>query len=941
MSYAALRALYDRVHGLDPEARAAVLDAENVPVELRRELEALLTSATPSEDPIAARVERAAREATLPARIGPYRVLGVLGEGGMGTVLLGERDDGEFRRKVAIKLIRGHGGAQARERFRRERQTLAGLDHPNITALVDGGSSAEGEPWLAMAYVEGETLQAWLEREQPSLEARLSLFAIVCRAVAHAHQHLVVHRDLKPSNILVRADGEPVLLDFGIAKLLEGDTADAATASRVMTPAYASPEQLLGRPVTTATDVYGLGLVMYELMAGRIPDRGDAVRAASVELPPPSRQAEVATHPAVRAQARRLRGDLDKIVRRAVRTEPSARYPSALALAEDVEAWLAGRPVQAAGTHATYVFSRFVRRHRFATAAVGLALIASLVFAAGLVRERQRALAAEAHAMREAASANATVRFLEDLFSELDPELHPGRTISARELLDRGRDRLADFSADDADVRARLQRSLGSIYSNAGVPATAIELLQAARATENADTPLPDRVRAETALSRSNYFLKRFEEALGAAERAVALAESADPRDDELLAHALLARGVAEQSVSRDDDAQASFKRAQILFESVGAEVDLASVVHNRAWLAESRGDPAAALPLYEEAHRRKLATLGPDHPKTLTSLQGRSRMLPRLGRQDEAIVLLRDVLAGFIRVHGEPSASVESALNELGSASQDAGHYEDAQRYYERALAMARILDKGEGGLEAIVVNNLATLLEDRGDLATAETHYRRSLELRRKLMPEGHPSRAVPAQNLGRLMLKTGRLDEARQFATEAHAIRDAALKSVHPLTLASRVLIAQIDIAQGNADTARAQLAQVETTLATLETPPPSLRVAVHETHARLAHLEGRDADRIAAMRNAITTAGELFRAPHPRIAELQLALAEALFEAEQRKEARNVVEAIAPVLEPALAASSPVLKRLAMLRNALGSNRTSGTRQQGNAALSRPW
>lgn len=193
---------------------------------------------------------------TLPERIGPYRTLGLIGEGGMGSVFLGERDDGEFDRRVAIKLIRGFAGSSARERFRRERQVLAGLDHPNIALLLDGGTLADGSPYLVMEYVEGESLTDWLDGEPRNLRQRMRLFAALCRTVHHAHQNLVIHRDLKPSNIIVRKDGSPVLLDFGIAKLFGPDSADSDTVTHAMTPAYASPEQLKGETVTTASDVF-------------------------------------------------------------------------------------------------------------------------------------------------------------------------------------------------------------------------------------------------------------------------------------------------------------------------------------------------------------------------------------------------------------------------------------------------------------------------------------------------------------------------------------------------------------------------------------------------------------------------------------------------------------------------------------------------------------
>jgi serine/threonine-protein kinase len=911
MNIARLRALYERVQGLDVVARASLLDAEAIDADVRAELEALLDAGEAGGDPIAAAVGRAAIGAAaciLPDRIGPWRVLRPLGEGGMGTVLLAERADGEFEMKVAIKLIRGLATADTRERFRRERQALAGLDHPNIAALLDGGATEAGEPYLVMAYVEGETLTEWRARVQPKIEMRLVLFAALCRAVAHAHQHLLVHRDIKPANILVRADGVPVLLDFGIAKLIEPDGDGDATATRLMTPAWASPEQLLGRPVTTATDVYGLGLVLYELLAGGVPRRGDVAEAASIELPPPSKLAAEARSPAVRDEARRIRGDLDKIVRRAVRTEPSARYASALALAADVEAWLAGKPVTASGTHAAYLFSRFVRRHRVATIAVSAALAASAAFALGLVQERDRARAAEMHAMAEAAVSNETTHFLVDLFSEIDPQLHPGHNLSARELLDLGSTSVADLSDRSRSVRARLQQSLGGIYSNIGEPARAIELLEAARTTSATDA---DAVRADIALSTSYNQLKRFQDAYDAAQRAVSRAQAVGVS----LADALVARGTAEQSLVRFDAAEASFAQAQALYAASGDVKGLASVPQYRAGLAERRGDTVAALGLYEEACARKRAAFGNDHPKTLDALFGRAKLLAALGRHQQAIVAFKDLLDRNIRVRGERSEAVQRTLSDLGSVLQDAGRFAEAQPYYERALATARALDDGTGAVEAIIVNNLASLLEDRGDYAGAEAGYRRSLQLRERALPEGHPARAVPAHNLARVLLADGRAREARPFAERALALRAAALPAGHPRILETQVLLAQIELAGNELAAAQKRFAPFAT-----DADPktsPLLRAQIDETRALFAKRGGRKDERIAALRRALAARAEVVPATHPRLALHRLDLVDALLDAGDGSAARSELAQIAPILRAQFVAQAPALGRLAAL------------------------
>ncbi len=337
-------------------------------------------------------------------RVGPYRLLRELGRGGMGVVYLAERVEGGFEQRVVIKLIkRGMDSDAILRRFLRERQILAGLEHVNVARLFDGGVTDDGQPYFAMEYVDGKPLTAYCDERGLAVEQRLRLFEDACRAVQHAHGKLVVHRDLKPSNMLVTSEGQLKLLDFGIAKLLvEEDDATALTqaGTRLLTPDYAAPEQVRGEPVTTATDVYALGVVLYELLTGRLPYDGDRrgrtdVARAVCEVEPRPPSLAVASQPRL---AKRLRGDLDTIVLKALSKEPSRRYASAEALAEDVRRHLAGHPVQARRDTMAYVAAKFVRRHKVGVAAaavVTLSLLLGLVGttwqAAVAARERDRA----------------------------------------------------------------------------------------------------------------------------------------------------------------------------------------------------------------------------------------------------------------------------------------------------------------------------------------------------------------------------------------------------------------------------------------------------------------------------------------------------------------------------------------------------------------------
>src|SRR5215470_5019015 len=383
-----------------PEERAAFLDSACAGDDaLRREVESLL---------VAQREAGAflSRPAALPAppelegrRVGPYRVLGPIGRGGMGVVYRAVRDDDVFRKTVALKVVAGGASAEHLRRLAHERQILGRLQHPNIATILDGGTTDEGQPYLVMEYVEGEAIDAYCAARGLGTRERLEMFRTVCSAVQYAHQNLVVHRDLKPQNVLVTPDGQPKLLDFGIAKLLaagvDPDETPTATLLPMMTPEYASPEQVRGEAVTTASDVYSLGVVLYELLTGARPY---SVRTGSLqEIVRVVCDTQPAVPSAAAPQAHGVRGDLDTIVLKALRKEPARRYASAQELADDLRRYLEGRPVLARKDTVGYRVGKFVGRHRVGVAAAAL-VAASLV--GGLVTTLRQARIAEANRLR-------------------------------------------------------------------------------------------------------------------------------------------------------------------------------------------------------------------------------------------------------------------------------------------------------------------------------------------------------------------------------------------------------------------------------------------------------------------------------------------------------------------------------------------------------------
>ncbi|MGH7472284.1 MAG: serine/threonine protein kinase, partial [Longimicrobiales bacterium] len=435
--------------------------------------------------------------------VGPYRVVREIGHGGMGAVYLAERVDGQFEQQVALKLIKqGMDTEQFLRRFRAERQILARLQHPHIARLLDGGIDHDGRPYFALEYVAGEPIDRYCDARGLAVDDRLALFVDACRAVMYAHGNLVVHRDLKPAHILVTEDGQVRLLDFGIAKVLREDEEASAGLTQVgiraLTPAYASPEQVRGEAVGTSTDVYSLGVILYELLTGARPYDVEQRSPAEVERvvchTEPERPSTKVLHSwGASAQAaqtfgrahgvdvtrarRRLTGDLDVICLKALQKDPARRYPSVEALLEDIRRNLAGLPVLARPDAIGYRLAKFAGRHRvglMGTAAT-LVLIASVAafYTVRLSNERDRA-------QQEAAKAEQVATFLRGLFEVSDPSESRGQTVTARELLDQGAQRIERELASQPVVRAAMMRVIGDVYHSLGLHTSAKPLLERA-----------------------------------------------------------------------------------------------------------------------------------------------------------------------------------------------------------------------------------------------------------------------------------------------------------------------------------------------------------------------------------------------------------------------------------------------------------------------------
>ena len=649
------------------------------------EVESLLASADQSLDFLAKPIQSAAQAlaeqpSILGQRIGPYRVLRALGKGGMGTVYLAARADDHYDRQVAIKLMQvGFGTRESMQvRFRSERQILANLDHPNIARLLDGGvTSLDGAagspsvPYLVMEYVDGVPIDEHCRLKSLSIDDRLRLFRVVCAAVEYAHNNLVVHRDIKPANILVSAAGVPKLLDFGIAKLLDPDLGDnpisrTKTTQRLMTPEYASPEQIRGDAVTTASDVYELGVLLYELLAKQRPFRlaGKSpleLAAMICDQQPEFPSTSLAARPDGAAEAKKLKGDLDNIVLKAMHKEPSRRYASVALLSADVLAYLEGYPVLARTNKWGYRAGKFVRRHKLGVAVAAATLVALVGFSIGMGLLAKRTTRDQIIAQRQA-------QFLSDMFQAATPEQARGDKFTARDLLDRGAQRVDKEFAGEPEVRASLLENIASAYRSLGVLDQAESLSQRAYdlQTQIGGANAPSSAGALEILASVIRLRGQYERAEPLFRRLVAIRRKALGNERVELASALSGLGECLYLEAKDQEAEPILREGLAIYRHNGPNVGS----ENRNYLAlllERKGQYAEAVTLLSEAVEIDRRTIGTDTPEYAISSHNLASVLIDLGNLSDAESRLRETLAIRRKVLGNDHPDLFYSLNNLG----------------------------------------------------------------------------------------------------------------------------------------------------------------------------------------------------------------------------------------------------------------------------------
>ena len=890
---------------LPPADRSAFLDQACAgDASLRNEVQSLLDASDKTLSFLEKPVQEAARSMDADnviegRQVGAYRLLRVLGEGGMGRVYLASRADDLYHQQVAIKLMHA-GFAQTQRmllRFGAERQILANLNHPNIARLLDGGVH-EGVPYLVMEYVDGAPIDQYCRANKLGTEARLRLFSSVCDAVEYAHKNLVVHRDIKPGNILVTADGSPKLLDFGIAKLLAPDCSEALqtrTTERMMTPEYASPEQVRGENITTSTDVYALGVLLYELLSGKRPFHLDTstpfevVRMICEQTPTaPSRVWHTAPGLAPPDAARKLKGELDNIVLMAMRKEPARRYVSVGQLSEDVEAFLDGYPIRARTDTWSYRSGKFIQRHKaavVATVVVAIALVAFGIGMALLARKEQR----------ERQSAEREAQFLNSIFQSTTPEQARGKQITGRELLDEGAKRVETEFAGEPKLQATLFDNIGHAYIGLGLYDKAEPLMERAYdlrrrnlGESNLDTAATLSGLASTIRLKGDY--RRAEPLF---RKALAIRQAKLEPTDARVGESKTALGECLYLLEKNDEAEAILRPA-LEVQRQQHQDDLVSGTDNYlALVLERKGAFAEASQLLRESVDITARISGSDSPDSAISLHNLAGALIDAGDLGGAEKVDRQVLEIRRKINGPGHPDLGYPLNNLGFIFLEKGDWASAEPLLKENLEVRGWPNKKEVSA-AGALNNWARMLQEKGDYKGADESYQQAINMMRELKGAQSWALAKMLANQGLLRADEGNYLEAEQLERQALAMREELGGDESPDLAASQINLALILSFEHDSAGAESLLRRaLEIRQKELSAGHPSI-VAAKVRLGEVLVDEGKAAEAEPLLRSAVT---EIHAVPFPvtawQVAEVEIALGAALAASGHRADAEKLL------------------------------------------------
>lgn len=823
--------------------------------------------------------------------VGPYRLVRPLGSGGMAEVWLAARDDGNFVREVAIKLLyhqtHGHQRDSVAQRFQRERDILASLTHPHIASLLDAGVTSSGQPWLALEYVHGEVVTAWCDQQQLDLKTRVRLFLQVLVAVEYAHGRLVIHRDLKPANILVTSQGQVQLLDFGIAKLLEQDgiNTDPSDLTRLggqpLTPRYASPEQLRGLPLSTASDVYSLGVVLYELLCGEsayeLKLESNAQLESAIldnEVRAPSRrtlssQAAAARHVSTSALRKLLANDLDAIVHKALGKQASTRYASVEALRLDLQRWLDGKPVQAKKPSKIYQLRKFVQRHRLGVGLGATAITALLATAA-------TAVFLGLQAREESARAVAARDFLIDMFRQADPDLSHGPEMTAKQLLDQGQKTIVSTLSAQPLLQAELLRGVADAHINMS------DFLKA-------DQTLSEVVQRYTQLGRSR-------------DAALALASQAD----------------AAQSMG--DNTRAAELLAQAAAGYTGHQRDaefMAQYASVQGRLAFSRGELPKARTLLTSALAHANEAFGENDMRTVLTIRWLAEIEAQTGSATAAIDRLDKLLAHVQDINGLQAADLVGIQKNRADLEKSAGLFRLATEHYEVAGRQCeQVINPGSIICTALRTDEVVVLLvqgyrEKALQLIPALTHQFSADETPRK--------QAEALLALCRVLALNGKRDKYPELWTRMLALGNSGSEVKLPEYIKLHALLLPADalLHSGQAAAAQVQLKRIESRFAAGDQADRQFLGWLRLSQGLAAQALGQPEQALPYIQAATAEYAKLLGDKHPLVLLFSLHQVRALWATQHREQALELLNQALPLLQDALGAQAPTFIQLQAL------------------------
>ena len=882
-----IRALFDAVADHPPDQWADTLARMGVAPAERDEALDLLRAQTTDLGQIRVSISELARsldapEAWVGSLLGPWRLTRLVGSGGMGAVFLAERADRLYRREVAVKVLRQSFDPRLASRLADERQILADLRGDGIARLYDAGVSDAGQHYLVMEHVDGRTLDAFVATL--GFEARLRLFVRICRIVQTAHAQSVVHCDLKPGNVLVDPDGAPVLLDFGIARLLGVEAGSPADAC--FTPAYASPELVAGRAVGVASDVFSLGVMLAELMAGRSlrRDAGTPVSAPSLAAAADCRWRH------------RLVGDIDAVVIRACADDPVQRYASAEALADDVERFLERRPVRARPQSRARVLWLAMRRHWQLVLAVVAVVLMTALFVIGLQR-------AQARADSNAVAATQVSEFLVAAFEAADPRERGGQgEMSAREILDQSASRVAHDLAMAPDLQARMQIVLGRAYQNLGQPRVAEQQLLAASKGFAARGDWPQAFEADSLLALQLGREGRYRDAAARLQPVIDWLDAQPDAVTPLLAlraaHAqvVLQAGLHPEVAPDERTLRARITAAKAADEdpalqrtAVSALNDLGAIHAEQGRLDVAEATQRMAL----EAAARTQGESSADYQRVLASL---SRTLFLQGRMDESVALAERSLALTEGLFGSQGSHSADARARVAGLYLDLGRYDTAAAYFERSLRISADVDGRDSRAYAGKLFASGIVEDARGGATRAEALYSEAIALHRAHLGADHGTTLDAEMVLARLLMRAGRVEEAgvmlRRVAAAQRARLPADAPDIIALALVELEWLIRADRAEAPAELARLAALRADWT------PGMVLR---WEMQAALLSQRQRDWPRaVDDWRAVVERFSSLYGADSTATAKWRIPLAECLFEAGAPDEALRELRRARPLL-----------------------------------------